>query len=544
MMSIASKFNWLLNLVKNELSPNDYEQFNLSFPNELSSVWEHTCSALKLSMPELAKKISLTFSIDLATLPTYQLDVEGFENNILKKYNVIAIAENDRSILFATANPFDHEATSILDFLTDKHIEFAIATPPDIAQWFFKHLNNDKAATIHYSTATNIDSSATVRLVRRVLEKAILDRASDIHIEPTYDGGMVRFRIDGLLQKILTLPLPVLKQVGQRIKAVSKMDVSKSLIAQDGDVHLDTEQGTLNLRVSSIPVKGGEKFVIRLLKNDIVKPINEQGFLEPEIEQLRKLMMQKNGILVMSGPTGSGKTTTLNSAIQEINSIDKCIITIEDPVEYEIEGIAQVNINPAQGLTFDVALSHVLRQDPDVILVGEIRDHDTAETAIRSALTGHFVLTTLHTNDAITVIPRLKDLGISSALLADSLKGLAAQRLVRKLCPNCSEKIRSAKSKLEHEFLRVHNKLPSMRARGCEECNNTGYKGRIPLLEILIIDEDFADAIRTNTTTKQLALLAKKQGMRTLTNVATENILNGNTSAEEVFRVIGKELLT
>ena len=542
-MIVPSKFNWLLTLVKSELSPSAYESFELSCPNQLTSAWEHACSVLNISMAELAKKISLTFSIDLATLPTHKLDISGFHDSILEKYNVIVVAEDDRNILFATANPFDQEMSSMLHFLTDKNVRFAISTPPDITQWISKNITHDKATKIHYKASPGVDSSATVRLVRKVLEKAILDRASDIHIEPSNEGGVVRFRIDGLLQKILTLPLPVFKQVGQRVKAVSNMDVSKNLIAQDGQVHLTTEQGALDLRVSSIPVRGGEKFVIRLLKNDTIKSLNEQHFLEPEVKLLKELMTRQNGIVVMSGPTGSGKTTTLNSAIQEVNSIDKCIITIEDPVEYEIEGVAQINVNPTQGLTFQVALSHVLRQDPDVILVGEVRDSETARTAIRSALTGHLVLTTLHTNDAITVISRLKDLGISDPLLADSLKGLAAQRLVRKLCPSCSVKIQSAESKLEHEFVRVHNHLPSMRAQGCGACNNSGYKGRIPLLEILVVDEDFADAIRTNATTKQLTSLAQKQGMRKLADVATEHILNGNTTVEEAFRVLGKELL-
>lgn len=541
-MMNKSSFSWILKLVQKELSSSDYEKFEATLPEEVTLVWEHACSALKVSMSDLAKNISTTFSIDLAVLPTSRLEISDIHEGILEKYSVIVLKEDDRNILFATANPLDHEVSSTLAFLTDKHVEFAISTPADITTWLSNHITDNNELTINYSASQGVDSSATVRLVRKVLEQAILDRASDVHIEPLNGEGIVRFRIDGLLHKITTLPLPVFKQVGQRIKAVSNMDVTNNLVPQDGQVHLDTAQGGLDLRVSSMPVKGGEKFVIRLLQDNSIKSLDEQSFLASELEKLKGLMNQQNGILVMSGPTGSGKTTTLNSAIQEVNSVEKCIITIEDPVEYEIEGVAQININPAQGLTFETALSHILRQDPDVILVGEIRDNETANTAIRSALTGHLVLTTLHTNDAITVIPRLKDLGVSDALMADSLKGLAAQRLVRRLCLQCATKIEVPISKLEHEFVQVNSNLPAMRAQGCKACNNSGFMGRVPLLEILIVDEVLADAIRTGATTKQLTSLAKQQGMRTLSDVATEHILSGSTSVEEAFRVLGNDL--
>jgi len=537
-----SNSNWLLNVVKKELSPSDYERFELSLPGELTLAWEHTCSALNISILELAKKISNTYSLTLAELPEKKLKVEDIPDSILEKYNAVAIQEDERHITLAIATPFDQEAFSILAFLTDKQVEFAISTPTEISRWISVNMTPNNTRAIKYSESETIDNSGVVRLVRRALEQAILDGASDVHIEPYKGEGIVRFRIDGLLRKITVLPLSVFKHVGQRIKAVAKMDVTNSIIPQDGQIHLETDKGPLDMRVSSMPVRGGEKFVIRILKNDTLKSLDTQNFLPREVELLKQVMTEQNGILVMSGPTGSGKTTTLNSALQEINSIDKCIITVEDPVEYEIEGVAQINVNAAQGLTFNKALRHILRQDPDVILVGEVRDRETAETAIRSALTGHFVLTTLHTNDAITVIARLKDLGISDALMADSLKGLAAQRLIRKICPDCATKIHSAENKLEQEFVRINSQLPAMRSQGCQTCNDSGFLGRIPLLEILVIDDILADAIRTGVTTTQLIALAKQQGMRTLADVATEHVLSGNTTVEEAFRVLGKDL--
>jgi len=541
-MAELSNFNWILNLVKKELSAVDYKIFELSLPTELALVWEHACAVLNISTQELANKISTTYSLNLAELPANKVDVEDIPDSILDKYNAIVLQEDERQITLAIATPFDQDAFSILAFLTDKKVEFSIATPTEISRWFSAHMETNNTRTIKYAESEKIDNSGVVRLVRRALEQAVLEGASDVHIEPYNHEGIVRFRIDGLLRKITVLPLAVFNHVGQRIKAVAKMDVTNSLIPQDGQIHLETDKGPLDMRVSSMPVKGGEKFVIRILRNDTLKSLDTQNFLPREVELLKQVVTQQNGILVMSGPTGSGKTTTLNSTLQEINSIDKCIITVEDPVEYEIEGIAQINVNAAQGLTFNKALKHILRQDPDVILVGEVRDNETAETAIRSALTGHFVLTTLHTNDAITVIARLKDLGISDALMADSLKGLAAQRLIRRICPDCAIKIQSAESKIEHEFMRVNNRLPAMRSQGCDACNNSGFSGRIPLLEILVVDEVIADAIRTGATTVQLTSLAKNQGMRSLADVAIEHILNGTTTAEEAFRVLGQDL--
>ena len=535
-------YGWILTLAKKELSSTDYEKFIATLPDELFQVWEHASSALKISTSELAQKIATTFSLSLAELPANKLELSELPDGVLEKYKVVPVQEDERQILFASAFPYDQEAFSILSFLTDKHVEFAISTPVEINEWLAKYIAHQTIDSTDTNAPVTIKSSVIVRLVDKLIEQALKEHASDIHIEPHAGEGIVRFRIDGLLHKIITIPRLILKHVGQRIKAISRLDVTNSLVPQDGQIHINTNQGALDLRVSSIPVKGGEKFVLRLLKSYAVKSLEQQNFLPRELQQLKELMTQQKGILVISGPTGSGKTTTLNSAIQEINTIDKCIVTVEDPVEYEIEGVAQVDVNVAQGLTFEKALRHILRQDPDVILVGEVRDSETAEIAIRSALTGHLVLTTLHTNDAITVIPRLKDLGISNALMADSLKGLAAQRLIRKLCATCAETIQSPETKLEQEFTHNIGKMPKMRAHGCEACNNTGFKGRIPLLEILIVDGVIADAIRSDASTKQLTDLAKQQGMRTLGETAVEHILNGSATVEEAFRILGKDL--
>jgi len=535
-------FGWLLKLVKNELTSAVYEDFEKTLPDDLPSAWDHACSALQISMSELAQKIATEFSLDVAKLPTTKAEMSDVPDSVLEKYRVVILDENDNQIVFASAFPYDQEAFSILTFLTDKHVEFAISSPIEIKDWLSKHLSHQTIDSSSPQSSVTIKSSVIVRLVDKLIQQALRDRASDIHIEPLSGEGVVRFRIDGLLHKITTFPWPVFKHIGQRIKAISRIDVTNSIVPQDGQIHINTNQGALDLRVSTLPVKGGEKFVLRLLQSYAVRSLDEQNFLPRELQQLKELMTRQKGILVMSGPTGSGKTTTLNSAIQEINTIDRCIVTVEDPVEYEMEGIAQVDVNVAQGLTFEKALRHILRQDPDVILVGEIRDSETAEIAIRAALTGHFVLTTVHTNDAMTVIPRLKDLGISNALMADSLTGLAAQRLVRKLCTKCSTLIQSADSQLEQEFARVTGKTPKRRASGCDSCSQTGFLGRIPLLEIVVVDELLADAIRNGENTNQLMEIAKRQGVRTLSASAVEHILNGSTTVEEAFRVLGKDL--
>lgn len=544
-MTQEISFGWILQLVKKELSAEAYEQFKSELQDSIPVVWEQTSTALNISTSDLAKKLAEEFSFELAELPKSLPDISDLPHDLLEKYSVVPIKEDDTHIFIASASPFDQEIFSMLSFLTDKHIEFRIATPDKITEWISTHFPGNKIQKIKPTlNSSTIDDSAIVRLVRKMLEKALSDRATDIHLEPYNDEAMVRFRIDGILKKIITIPWPVYERVVRRIKVVSQMDTTNSHTPQDGQVHLDTNQGALNLRVSSVPVNGGEKFVVRILNTYNVKSIDDQNFLTREAQILKNLMLQKNGVLIISGPTGSGKTTTLNSAISEINSIDKCIVTIEDPVEYKIEGIAQININDAQGLTFESALRHTLRQDPDVILVGEVRDSETAQTAIRSALTGHLVLTTLHTIDAITIIPRLKDLGITSPLLADSLKGLAGQRLVRKLCTHCAETINSTETEIEKKFETTFGKPPEKRAHGCFKCNETGYKGRIPLLEIITIDKVIADAIRNEEPTTKLTALAKEQGMLTMGEAAVEHILNGSTSVEEAFRVLGNDLFS
>ena len=540
-MSTNPGFHWITDLVSNELSSEDENILSKSDPDDLAGYWKYVSTRLDIGMDKLAETIADHYTLSLAKLPENKLDLETFPDSVLAKYSVIALNEDKQTLLFATANPFDQEVLSILGFLSDKHIEFAVASPDAIDEWFKNKFSHTQVMEIK-NTSEHINNSVITRLVNKLINQALEQRASDIHIEPANSAGIVRYRIDGILHKITSFPIPVFRHVTKCIKALARMDIANNLIPQDGQIHIDNDIDSLDLRVSSMPVKGGEKFVIRLLQQKAIAALNDLNIPERELQQIRELIHRPKGIFIMSGPTGSGKTTTLNSAISEINTVDKCIITVEDPVEYEIDGIAQINVNPAQGLTFNKALRHILRQDPDAILVGEIRDSETAETAIRSALTGHLVLTTLHTNNAVTVISRLKDLGISNALMSDSLNGLAAQRLVRKLCSYCAESVNSAVSEAEQLFLKTHKSLPAKRATGCKHCNNSGYKGRIPLIQILMIDDNFIDAIRSDTTSKELSAIAKQKGMRTLTEVAVEQILAGNSTTDEIYRVLGHEL--
>jgi type II secretory ATPase GspE/PulE/Tfp pilus assembly ATPase PilB-like protein len=373
-----------------------------------------------------------------------------------------------------------------------------------------------------------------------MLLEAFIFKASDLHIEPFQNGGIVRYRIDGMLRIISELPAQIFIPIIQRIKALARLNLAKKMIPQDGSVSLELKGQDVDLRVSTLPVKGGEKVVIRLLVKSVVNKLDDIGLQQQELDAFKNLLQSSEGIFVITGPTGSGKTSTLYAALKELNTPEKCLVTVEDPIEYEIEGIAQVNINPHQNLTFSSALRSILRQDPDVILMGEVRDEETAEITFRAAITGHFVMTTLHTSDAITTISRLVGLGVSRPIIADSLKGVAAQRLIRKLCPSCSLNGPLASDTHGKRFQSIFPNINIMSPSGCDECDHTGYKGRVPLFEIITIDYQLADAIRAGESASRLREIAAQSGARSLYKVALETVSKGLTSAEEINRVLGQ----
>ncbi len=377
-----------------------------------------------------------------------------------------------------------------------------------------------------------------IRLVNMIITRAIESRASDIHIEPFEDELKVRYRIDGVLHDIESTPKRLQPAIVSRIKIMAKLNIAERRLPQDGRIRLKVGEKEIDLRVSTIPVLYGESVVMRILhKEGIVIDLNLLGF-EPRILNIfNQLIKKPNGIILVTGPTGSGKTTTLYGALDKINSPDKKIITVEDPVEYQLKGVNQIQVKPQIGLNFANTLRHIVRQDPDIIMIGEIRDLETAEIAIQSALTGHLVFSTLHTNDAPSAITRLLDMGVESFLLSSTIRGILAQRLVRVICPSCKEIDSSSADKEELEIFGIDKDVLLYRGRGCERCANTGYYGRTGIFELLVVDDNIRKLILKSADSNQIREVARKNGMKTLLEDGAEKIRGGLTTLSEVLRV-------
>ena len=380
--------------------------------------------------------------------------------------------------------------------------------------------------------------SPVIKLVNYLIYTAVKEGASDIHIEPDEGGLRVRNRVDGVLYNKLAPPGQMMAPIVSRIKIMAGLDIAERRLPQDGGIHVLMEGRPIDLRVSTLPNMHGEKVVIRIIDNtNALINLETLGFTIDMLKRFRQLLSQPHGLVLVTGPTGSGKSTTLYAALCEINSPERNLCTVEDPIEYNIKGINQFQINEKAGLTFGTVLRALLRQDPDVIMVGEIRDEDTARTAVQAALTGHMVLSTLHTNDAAAAVVRLNNTGVESFLVSASLNAVLAQRLVRKICPHCKSEhdatpnIRHAMEKLGHGV----DKL--MRGEGCSKCHGTGYAGRIGVYELFVPDDEIRQAISDGATLQQLRKLARQRDLTTLYTDGMDKARSGITTAEEVFRV-------
>jgi type IV pilus assembly protein PilB len=376
------------------------------------------------------------------------------------------------------------------------------------------------------------EETPIIKLVNLLIMQAVRERSSDIHVEPAEDKMLIRFRIDGILHEVQQLPKHLHSTIVSRIKVMAGMDVAETRKPQDGRIQVKMENKNLDLRVSSFPTVNGENIVLRVLdKSRVLLGLSELGFSNNDLKDFEKLIRRSNGIILVTGPTGSGKSTTLYAALSAINSVEKNIITIEDPVEYEIPLIRQTQINPLAGLTFATGLRSILRQDPDIIMVGEIRDKEAAEIAIQASLTGHLVFSTLHTNDAASSLTRLLDMGIEPFLIATSIIGILAQRLVRVICPKCKERCVSSDGVL----------VESYRGKGCMNCRNTGFLGRIAIFELLLINDELKNMITAKLSGREIQKKAISLGMRTLYEDGLEKVRNGVTTVNEVMRVIEEQ---
>jgi type IV pilus assembly protein PilB len=383
------------------------------------------------------------------------------------------------------------------------------------------------------------DSNPVRKLINLVLLQAIKDKASDIHFEPFEDEFKMRYRIDGILYEMMPPPSHIAAAISSRIKVMANLDIAERRLPQDGRIELNVNNQPIDLRVSVLPTMFGESVVMRVLdRSNVQLDLDKIGLREDDLSIVRQLIHKPNGVVIVTGPTGSGKTTTLYSALRELNDPSSKLITAEDPVEYDIDGIIQCQIKPDIELTFGRILRSMLRQDPDVVLVGEIRDHETAKIAVEASLTGHLVFSTLHTNDAPSSVARLLDLGLEAFLITASLEGVIAQRLVRKICNNCKTEYQPAEEQLMELELRSEDVTGKkfFYGKGCDQCNNTGYRGRMGIYEIMTLDDDVRDMIIKQASTQVLRVEAKKRGMRTLRSSGLMAIYDGITTIEEVVR--------
>ncbi len=492
--------------------------------------------------------------------PALDQGLEGLvSHDFALKNLVLPLSRTSKSLTVAMADPLDLILIDNLRKLTGCEVNPVIGTKSDLTkaidEFYGKSAYFKDAVEASYdfepvdTTSSSIDSqeltldnlialaeeAPVVKLVDLIVRQAIDERVSDIHIEPFKDKISLRYRIDGKLYEIPPparhLHLPIIS----RIKILAKLDIAEKRLPQDGSFNAKIEGKPIDIRVSTIPTIYGEKAVLRILdRSNVVLDMGLLGFNAKQLEHIRKMIRAPYGLVFLTGPTGSGKTTTLYAILNEIKDSTKNIITIEDPVEYKMDGINQVQIKPEIGLTFATALRSFLRQDPDIILVGEVRDMETAQICIRSALTGHLVLSTLHTNDAPSAINRLIDIGIDSYMVAPSLLIVVAQRLVRKLCPECKEAYEPTKEQRESISLKADL---IYRAKGCAKCNHIGYKGRYCIAETMVINEEIQDLINQRASFHKIKEVARASGMQTLYESAIEKVEQGLISLEEAFAV-------
>lgn len=468
--------------------------------------------------------------------------------DILRTYRLVPLEEGEGYIKLLVPKGFDPLVLEEVRFSLGKEVIPVYVSEEEFSQRLQEVLAQEEPLVevegAEESEVRDIlyeeETSPAVSFVNQTLIKAINLGASDIHIEPYEGQSFVRLRLDGILHNYTQIPLSLHEQVVSRIKVLANLNVAEKRIPQDGKIAVKVGKRHLDIRVSVVPTVFGERVVLRLLeKGGKILRLEDLGLWEEDLLKLKRLSQKPYGIVLATGPTGSGKSTTLYAIIMEIKSPKKNIITIEDPPEYQIEGVSQIQVNPKVGLTFATGLRAILRQDPDVIMVGEIRDSETAEIAVQSALTGHLVLSTLHTNDAPSAITRLFDLGIEPFLIASALEGVIAQRLVRKICPYCKEEYRPSKEELKE--LGLSGDHTFYRGRGCEQCMGTGYRGRTGIFEVLEVDEEIKKLIVKTQSATDIRNFARARGFKSMLEDGIRKVLSGITTPEEVLRAVKAE---
>jgi type IV pilus assembly protein PilB len=516
-----------------------------------------------------AEQLGIPF-LELGQVSVDQDIAKSIPQSVVQRYNAVPIKRNGNRLTVAMSDPSNVFALDDIRLITGYEIDPMLATADDISS-LLGGSNGDPAGENELQTAladldgglpglgeemdlasagtdeemdraTALEDEAPIiRVVNVIIQQAIKDKASDIHVEPDRRGVRIRYRIDGVLHEVMRVPKYVHAPLVSRIKIMGDMNIAERRLPQDGRIHVRHEGHDYDMRVSSLPTVFGEKVVMRILdQSSVMIGLNKLGMFPETQAQLESVIVQPNGMILSTGPTGSGKTTTQYSVLNKINSVERNILTIEDPVEYQLPGLNQVHVNRKAGLTFASAMRSFLRQDPDIIMVGEIRDLETAETAVQASLTGHLVLSTLHTNDAPSAITRLMDMGVEPFLIASSVIGILAQRLGRRICTNCKEQYKPPAEALHRVGFNVDDmdNVVFHRGRGCDQCRHTGYRGRQGIYEMMLINEEVADLTVKRAPLSEIRNAALANGMKTLKMDGFQKVLEGTTTVEEVMRVV------
>jgi len=519
-----------------------------------------------VSEKDLVKAKAKLYNIDYLSLDTFPVSPEAMAvlpQEVAEKFKVFPVSIDKKlgQIVIAMADPMNLTTIEFIEQKTGLRVKADIATPSRIEELIstkytsslskevtgaLKDVSTDKnkIKTLNGSKTGFIREEKIAEIVSHILEFAVRARASDVHIEPQEKSTRVRYRIDGILQEKLTIPKELHDALTSRIKILGKMNIAEKRIPQDGRFTFKGADQEVDLRVSSLPTTWGEKIVMRILKKTGGVPdLSELGLRGQGLKTLEEAILRPHGIILICGPTGSGKTTTLYSIISKINTTKVNIITLEDPIEYKIQGVNQVQVNPAAGLTFASGLKSFLRQDPNIILVGEIRDQETADLAVQASLTGHLVFSTLHTNDASGALPRLLDMGAEPYLLASSMTAIVAQRVVRKIHEGCKESYQPDSRVIGEVKTTLGNLWPEgkpiqfYKGKGCQECGNTGYYGRVGIFEVLPVTEKISKLILSRSASSDIEKQAREEGMISLKQDGYLKVLEGATTIEEILRV-------
>lgn len=514
----------------------------------------------------LAQQFDMTWMPHLDTTPVDHEIIKRVPIAFCRRYRILPLRDENGTILTASSDPLETVALDDLRLLLGKPIApvltSSVALLARLNRAYDDIANPAGAEEVMEDIAANesldqlaheldepqdlldaTDEAPIIRLVNSVLFQAVRQRASDVHFESFERGLVIRYRIDGVLYPVLTPPKHLQASIIARLKIMAGLNIAEKRLPQDGRFAIRTAGKDVDLRVSVLPTSHGERVVLRLLeKENRLLNLSEMGFSKERLTVIHQLIQLAHGIMLVTGPTGSGKTTTLYAALTHINSPDKNIITVEDPVEYQLLGVGQMQVNPKINLTFAAGLRSILRQDPDVIMIGEIRDRETAEIAIHASLTGHLVFSTLHTNDAASAATRLIDMGIEPFLVASSVVAVLAQRLLRRICPDCKRPYRASEDELSRLDLPPGSTVTLYRGAGCAACSQTGYRGRTGIFELMVLDDDIRRLIGGKADSTAIKQTAVAKGMVTLKQEGAERVIQGHTTLEEVMRITQQEI--